>query len=137
MADGLAVAAGRRFWALFDSSEGVWHERLVLRRTAGGHVVLTPDGDVHEELLEDYEDALPSGVAGGIPNRFSGHKALRYAFGPGDIADASAFRRRAEAYLAGWATAPPAADGRGAGARAYRRHRRRACPRGRRAGACC
>ncbi|CAK0899549.1 unnamed protein product, partial [Prorocentrum cordatum] len=109
----LTLLAGRRFWALFDSSEGVWHERLVLRRTAGGHVVLTPDGDVYEELLEDYEDALPSGVAGGIPNRLSGHKAFRYAFRPGDIADASAFRRRAEAYLAGWAGAPPAADGGG------------------------
>eukprot|EP00959_Pyramimonas_sp_CCMP1952_P364206 7626781-Pyramimonas_sp.AAC.1 len=73
MADGRSVAAGRRFRAPFDSSEGVWHERLAPRRTSGGHVVLTPDGDAYEELLEDYEDALPSVVAGGIPNRFSGH----------------------------------------------------------------
>eukprot|EP00959_Pyramimonas_sp_CCMP1952_P291897 6105080-Pyramimonas_sp.AAC.1 len=113
MADDLAVAAGRRFWALFDASEGVWHERLVLRRTVGGHVVLTPDGDVYEELLEDYEAALPSGVAGGIPSRLYGPKIFRYAFRPGDIAHASAFRRRAEAYLAGWAGAPPAAEGGG------------------------
>ncbi|CAK0855849.1 unnamed protein product, partial [Prorocentrum cordatum] len=109
----LEGGAPPRFWALFDASEGVWHERLVLRRTVGGHVVLTPDGDVYEELLEDYEAALPSGVAGGIPSRLYGPKIFRYAFRPGDIAHGSAFRRRAEAYLAGWAGAPPAAEGGG------------------------
>ncbi len=108
-----SLERGRRFWALFDRDEGVWHERLVLHATAGGHVIVTPDGDVYEELHSDYEDMLESGVSGGIPNRLFGKKALRYAFRPGDMARDSAFRRRAEAQLpALLAGVPP--DGLGA-----------------------
>ena len=85
MVNHLPVEAGQPFQALIDASgRRVWHERLVLRRTAKGHIIVTPDCGINA-LVSDIQDAVLTGVAGDIPGGLASVHALRYSFRPLDI----------------------------------------------------
>lgn len=82
------------YYVKFDN-EDLWHARRSFHATAGGHIIVTPDGDVYEELLVDCEDIAPAGARCGPPSRIS--RKPRYNFAAADLHHNSDFMVRASA----------------------------------------
>ena len=66
------------FWVLYDEAEEPWRERLCLEcppPAAGDHAlpwVLTPDGDIYEEYLEDMLNVVTGDKARRLPATLGG-----------------------------------------------------------------
>ena len=73
-------SAGHRIFVLYDRTEALWHERILVGHVGGwSWVVLTPTLDMYEEDFSEALELVQGGLKDGAPRQLYGKKMFRFS----------------------------------------------------------